>query len=66
MLTLMEGQASYLEQGFLVAEQLEQYRKDLAVQVRRKEAGRRGEVQGGGGWKGPWKKWLDLTPLQHK
>ncbi|KAJ7313238.1 hypothetical protein JRQ81_004520 [Phrynocephalus forsythii] len=33
MLTLMEGQSSYLEQGFLVAKQLEQYRKDLAVQL---------------------------------
>uniref|UniRef100_A0ABM5EJG1 Arf-GAP with coiled-coil, ANK repeat and PH domain-containing protein n=1 Tax=Pogona vitticeps TaxID=103695 RepID=A0ABM5EJG1_9SAUR len=33
MLTLMEGQASYLEQGFLVAKQLEQYRKDLAGQL---------------------------------
>ncbi|XP_042331401.1 arf-GAP with coiled-coil, ANK repeat and PH domain-containing protein 1 [Sceloporus undulatus] len=33
MLTLMEAQSSYLEQGFHMAKQLEQYRKDLAAQL---------------------------------
>nr|XP_060635851.1 arf-GAP with coiled-coil, ANK repeat and PH domain-containing protein 1 [Anolis sagrei ordinatus] len=33
MLTLMEAQSSYLEQGFNMAKQLEQYRKDLAAQL---------------------------------
>ncbi|KAH0626081.1 hypothetical protein JD844_000819 [Phrynosoma platyrhinos] len=33
MLTLMEAQSSYLEEGFHMAKQLEQYRKDLAAQL---------------------------------
>ncbi|XP_062994714.1 arf-GAP with coiled-coil, ANK repeat and PH domain-containing protein 1 [Elgaria multicarinata webbii] len=33
MLAFMEAQSSFLEQGFQVAKQLEQYRKDLAVQL---------------------------------
>ncbi|XP_060111919.1 arf-GAP with coiled-coil, ANK repeat and PH domain-containing protein 1 [Heteronotia binoei] len=33
MLTSMEAQAAYLEQGFLAAKELVQYRKDLAAQL---------------------------------
>lgn len=33
MLTFMEAQSFYLEQGFQTAKRLEQYRKDLAAQV---------------------------------
>ncbi|XP_053119643.1 arf-GAP with coiled-coil, ANK repeat and PH domain-containing protein 1 isoform X2 [Hemicordylus capensis] len=33
MLTFMEAQSFYLEQGFRVAQQLEQYHKDLAAQL---------------------------------